>query len=143
MTIQIIQILEPFIQLSMIIMVGLYFIFSNTIMSSLKQFESGADIMVEINNVILNPLFITLFWLSGLGSLLLFIFSEGLLLISSAIFFIGTTIVTMVKNVPLNNQLRDASSDREKVWLKYLDAWVFWNHIRTFAAILSGLLLVI
>ena len=143
MSMQLLQIAEALIQLSMIIMVGLYFIFSNTIMSSLRRFESGADIMVEINRVILNPVFMAVFWISGLGSLYLIIFAEGMLLASGAIFFIGTTFVTMVRNVPLNNQLRDAGPEREQVWQHYLDKWVFWNHVRSVAAVISGLLLVI
>ncbi len=140
---QIIQVLEPLIQLSMIIMVGLYFIFSNTIMSSLKQFESGADVMVEINQIILNPLFMAVFWISGLGSLYLVIFAEGLLFVSGFIFLVGTTLVTIVRNVPLNNQLRDSGAEREQIWQNYLDKWVFWNHVRSVAAVTSGLLLVI
>lgn len=143
MTGQILQIIEPLIQLSMVIMVGLYFIFSNTIMSSLKQFESGADVMVEINKVILNPQFMAVFWISGLGSLYLVIYADGLLFISGVIFLLGTTLVTMLRNVPLNNQLRDAGAEREQVWQHYLDKWVFWNHIRALAGVISGLLLVI
>lgn len=143
MTIQLLQIVEPLIQLSMIIMVGLYFIFSNTIMSSLKQFESGADVMVAINEVILNPLFMAVFWISGLGSLYLVIFADGLLFISGVIFFMGTTFITVLRNVPLNNRLRDSGPDRAQVWQQYLDKWVFWNHVRSVAAVTSGLLLVI
>ena len=143
MTIQLLQIVEPLIQLSMIIMVGLYFIFSNTIMSSLKQFESGADVMVAINEVILNPLFMAVFWISGLGSLYLMIFADGLLFISGVIFFMGTTFITVFRNVPLNNRLKDSGPDRAQVWQQYLDKWVFWNHVRSAAAVTSGLLLVI
>ena len=135
--------IESLIQLSMIIMVGLYFAFSNTIMPSLKQFESGADVMAEINKVILNPVFLTAFMLSGIGSLYLVIIADGLLAISGAVFLIGTTLVTMVKNVPLNNQLRDAGKERVQVWQHYLDKWVFWNHVRTGSAAISGLLIVV
>ncbi len=140
---QISAIIEPVIQLSMIIMVGLYFTFSNTVMASLRQFNSGAEIMIKINKVILNPVFMTVFWVSGLGSLYLMIFAGGLPAISGGIFLVGTTVVTMVKNVPMNNQLRDSGTNRQKIWKRYLDKWVFWNHVRTIAALTSGLLLVI
>ncbi len=143
MTMQILQIVEPLIQLSMVSMVGLYFIFSNTIMASLKQFKSGADVMVEINQVILNPVFMAVFWISGLGSLYLVMFAEGLLFISGVIFFLGTTFITVIRNVPLNNQLRDSGPERAEVWQNYLNKWVFWNHVRSAAAVSSGLLLVI
>ena len=137
------QLIESLIQLSMVIMVGLYFAFSNTIMPSLKQFESGAYVMAEINKVILNPVFMAVFVLSGIGSLYLIIVADGLPAISGAIFLIGTTLVTMIKNVPLNNQLRDAGKERVQVWQHYLDKWVFWNHVRTVSAVISGLLLVV
>jgi len=137
------ELIESLIQLSMVIMVGLYFAFSNTIMPSLKQFESGADVMAEINKVILNPVFMGVFMLSGIGSLYLVMTADGLLAISGAVFLIGTTLVTMMKNVPLNNQLRDSGKAREQVWQLYLEKWVFWNHVRTVSAVIAGLLLVI
>ena len=143
MSMQIAPLLEPLIQLSMMIMVGLYFIFSNTIMASLRQFDSGAEVMIQINKVILNPVFMAVFWISGLGSLYLMVFAEGLLAISGAVFLVGTTLVTVVKNVPLNNLLRDSGSDRPQIWVHYLDKWVFWNHVRSIAAVTSALLLVI
>ncbi len=143
MSMQIAPLLEPLIQLSMMIMVGLYFIFSNTIMASLRQFDSGAEVMIQINKVILNPVFMAVFWISGLGSLYLMVFAEGLLAISGAVFLVGTTLVTVVKNVPLNNLLRDSDSDRPQIWVHYLDKWVFWNHVRSIAAVTSALLLVI
>lgn len=143
MVVQMLQFIESLIQLSMIIMVGLYFIFSNTVMASLGKFESGAEVMVEINKVILNPVFIAVFLASGLGSLYFVVVAEGLLFISALVFLVGTTLVTLARNVPLNNELRDAGAEREQVWRRYLDNWVFWNHVRTVAAIGSALLLVV
>ncbi|CAA0123315.1 Uncharacterised protein [Halioglobus japonicus] len=143
MSIQILQFVESLIQLSMIIMVGLYFAFSNTVMASLAKFESGADVMVEINKIILNPVFMAVFWISGLGSLYLVVAAKGLLFIAALVFLVGTTLVTIVKNVPLNNQLQAAGAQREQVWQRYLDKWVFWNHVRSVAAVSSGLLLVV
>ncbi|GAB5450455.1 MAG: DUF1772 domain-containing protein [Halioglobus sp.] len=142
MGIQVLQFIESLIQLSMIIMVGLYFVFSNSVMASLGKFESGADVMVEINRAILNPVFMSVFWVSGLGSLYLVIVADGLLCISGLVFLVGTTLVTVVRNVPLNNRLLEAGAEREHVWQHYLDKWVFWNHVRTVAATSSGLLLV-
>ena len=143
MAIQILQLIEALIQLSMIIMVGLYSVFSNTLMASLDKFESGADVMVEINKAILNPVFMAVFWISGLGSLYFVIVAEGLLFVSGLVFLVGTTLVTIARNVPLNSQLRDAGAERGQVWSRYLDKWVFWNHVRTVAATTSGLLLVV
>ena len=109
-------ILESFIKLSMVIMIGIYFIFSNTVMPSLKLHESGSKVMIDINRIILNPMFMAIFLISGLGSLYFVLSEEGLLRISGIIFFVGTTVVTIIKNVPLNDQLRDAESERDQVW---------------------------
>lgn len=57
-------------------------------------------------------------------------------------FFIGTTLVTVTRSVPLNNLLRDSSVDElAQVWQRYLDKWVFWNHVRSASAIIAGFLL--
>ena len=139
-----IYILESVMQLTMIVMIGLYFTFSNTVMKALKNNSSGAEVMVEINQVILNPVFMFFFIGSAASALYLTFFSEGLDSASAIIFFIGTTVVTAIKNVPLNNQLRDASEEqRPEIWSQYLKEWVFWNHVRTISAMSAGLLIVL
>lgn len=133
---------EAIVKLTMIIMIGLYFIFSNTIMSVLSKIDNGADLMILINRKILNPLFLGCFFISGVGSLSLFFVSSGATAASSIVFFIGTVAVTVVFNVPLNDRLKDASkSELSAVWKEYLSKWVFWNHVRTICGITSGLLL--
>lgn len=133
---------ETTIKLAMITMIGLYFIFSNTIMHALSISDNGADVMVLINKQILNPLFLGCFIISGFGSLSLFFLSSGLTSAAGIVFFIGTVAVTVVFNVPLNNKLKDASkSELRAVWKEYLSKWVIWNHLRTACAIIAGLLL--
>ncbi len=139
------QALEALLQLSMMIMVGIYLIFSNTIMASLKQFDNGAQVMVTINKVILNPLFMACFIISGVAAVY-FVFRGGTLEnIAGLLFFIGTTLVTVVKNVPLNNLLRDTSGkpDLGLVWRGYLHKWLFWNHIRSYSAVASSFLMLL
>lgn len=130
---------------TMIIMVGIYFIFSNTIMKALRRTRNGAEIMVDINQVILNPVFMTCFIFSGISSLWFALTASGTLALGGAVFFAGTTLLTMIKNVPLNNKLRDTTKPelRQRVWQQYLSVWVFWNHIRSISAVLSGFLLVL
>ena len=53
-------------KLSMLIMTGIYFIFSCTVMPALRQSEQGAETMVRINKAILNPLFYLCFFGSAL-----------------------------------------------------------------------------
>lgn len=133
-----IAIVEALLQLSMIIMVGLYFTFSNTVMRALSTRSNGANTMIEINRQILNPLFLACFCLSGFAGLYFFEFHSGLRSIAGLIFVIGTTLVTAVFNVPLNNKLRDSSQDTlPDVWQNYLKRWVFWNHVRTASAVVS------
>ena len=135
---------ETTIKLAMITMIGLYFIFSNTIMHALSIADNGADVMVLINKQILNPLFLGCFFISGVGSLSLFFLSSGLTSAAGIVFFIGTVAVTVVFNVPLNNKLKDASkSELRAVWKEYLSKWVIWNHVRTACGVIAGLLLCI
>lgn len=136
--------LETAIKLAMITMIGLYFIFSNTIIPALSNADKGADVMVLINKKILNPLFLGCFFSSGVGSLSLFFLSSGLTSAAGIVFFIGTVAVTVVFNVPLNNKLKDASKpELSTVWNEYLSKWVIWNHVRTACGVVSGLLLCI
>ncbi len=64
--------------------------------------------------------------------------------LGGALFYlVGTILVTMFGNVPLNNQLAAASATdpgTRKVWEQYLDGWVMWNHVRTAAAMVAALL---
>ncbi len=133
---------EALLQLSMIMMIGLYFTFSNTVMKVLSNSRHGAAIMIDINKQILNPLFLACFIISGVAGAYFFWSETGVRSIAGAIFLLGTTLVTVLFNVPLNNRLRDANSVRQPVvWNAYLSRWVWWNHIRSLTGILSGFLL--
>ena len=144
-TLTIIHLIDALLQVSMIVMVGVYFIFSNTIMKSLQSQVNGAEIMVEINKQILNPLFIAFFLFSALAGGYFLVWGSGIIRLSGGLFLIGTTFVTVIKNVPLNNQLRDAYSQDEQsaMWRVYLREWVFWNHVRTVSAVSASFLLVL
>ena len=65
-------------------------------------------------------------------------------LIGGAIFYlVGTFLVTIFGNVPLNDQLATASAtdlEAVKLWMDYLDRWTMWNHVRTVAAMAAALL---
>lgn len=136
------SVVEALLQLSMIIMVGLYFIFSNTVMGVLSKRNDGAAIMIDINAQILNPVFLGCFVLSGVAGLYFFVFHSGFQSMAGLLFFIGTTLVTIVFNVPLNNLLRDTpQAGVARVWESYLKRWGSWNHVRTTSAVCSGLLL--
>jgi uncharacterized membrane protein len=67
-------------------------------------------------------------------------------LVQSPIYLIGTFLVTMVGNVPLNNALAIAdphSTEGATLWAKYLTNWTFWNHVRMIAALAAATLLTV
>ncbi|WP_365743043.1 anthrone oxygenase family protein [Nostoc sp. JL33] len=68
------------------------------------------------------------------------------LLVGSLIYLIGTVLVTIVFNVPLNDALAIAKPDSTEganLWAKYLTNWTIWNHVRTIAALAAAALLTI
>ena len=133
---------------------GVFFAFSTFVMTALSRLpvEQGVAAMQSVNKVILGSLFMPVFlgtaaccvmlvlaWLLHWGG----VDAIGIL-IGSALYLIGTFIVTMVCNVPLNNEL--ASADRAgaaaaETWARYVRRWTLWNHVRTGAALAAAIAL--
>jgi uncharacterized membrane protein len=116
--------------------------------------ESGIRSMQAINITIINPLFFLVFLGTALASVILVITalprlsSPGtiLLLVGCVIYIIGTFGVTMAFNVPLNNKLAvldPSTTQAAEFWREYVSSWMQWNHVRTVAAILASLLLIL
>ncbi len=129
---------------------GVFFAFSTFVMKALAQQPpaQGITTMQSINITVINPWFMTAFL--GTATTCLFLAIASLLkwyqpgavylLVGSLIYLIGTFLVTMVGNVPLNEALAIAdpnSTDGAKLWATYLINWTLWNHVRTVAAILA------
>jgi uncharacterized membrane protein len=127
---------------------GVFFAFSTFVMKALAQQPppQGIAAMQSINITAINPWFMTAFL--GTAASCLFLAVSSLLkwyrpgaiylLVGSLLYLIGTFLVTMVGNVPLNDGLAIAdpnSTDGAKLWANYLTQWTFWNHVRTVAAI--------
>jgi len=144
---------ENFTVISFGLMAGIYFVFSNTIMKALSNVEENqaAQTMSQINSCILNPIFFLLFWGSAAGSCIVVFLSfhndfSLAVLVGAVIFLIGSTVVTLVVNVPLNNRLQTAvlnSVSMLDVWPKYMNSWNSWNNVRTVSSGLAFILLVI
>ena len=130
---------------------GIFFAFSAFIMSALGRLppESGISAMQSINVVVLNPVFFFVFFGTAVLSLVLAIaaligWSEAsapYLLAGSLLYLVGTILVTMVFNVPLNNSLASVSANSAEgasVWKRYLSAWTSWNHVRTAASLAAS-----
>lgn len=125
------------------LMAGIYFAFSVFIMKSLAELPAlqAAQAMNKINDVIVNTLFLPLFfgstlWYAGLIIWSIADWQSGqslLVVVAASIYILGMFFVTAFANVPLNNQLKSsASSDTELIrfWNEYLHRWTRLNHLR-------------
>ena len=132
---------------------GIFFAFSSFIMKALARMpsEEGIGAMQSINVVVLNLSFLGVF----MGTALVSLGAGGLALagwgrsfapffLGGALFYlVGTFLVTVIGNVPLNDQLAAVSATDPAaldVWERYLRRWTMWNHVRTAAAMVAALL---
>jgi uncharacterized membrane protein len=133
---------------------GVFFAFSSFVMKALAKVPSAEGIaaMQWINVVVINPSFLGAF----MGTAVLSLGVGGLALtgwgnpsasffLGAAVFYlVGTFLVTMLGNVPLNNQLAAVPATDPaalKVWEHYLVRWTRWNHVRTASAMVAALLI--
>lgn len=132
---------------------GVFFAFSSFIMKALARVPSseGIAVMQSINVVVINPSFIGAFMGTALLSIavIVLVLMNGIqpatiFFTGGAVFyFVGTFLVTMFGNVPLNDQLAAVPAtdpDAVELWTHYLERWTMWNHVRTAAAIVASLL---
>jgi uncharacterized membrane protein len=130
---------------------GLLFAFSTFVMKALAQQgpENGMRTMQSINILILNPLFLILFFgtaltLAILGVVAFFnLQAPGMsyLLIGSLLYIVLVIGTTIALNVPLNNALSERNPENAEsvmYWEQYLTDWVKWNHLRTISAFLAS-----
>jgi uncharacterized membrane protein len=132
---------------------GVFFAFSSFVMKALARVPSSEGIaaMQSINVVVMNPSFLGAF----MGTAVLSLGVIGLALVSrshpsatfflagAVFYFVGTFLVTIFGNVPLNDQLAAMSATdpaANDLWEHYLDRWTTWNHVRTVAATVAALL---
>jgi uncharacterized membrane protein len=126
------------------LMAGLFFVFSNSVMTAFGKLPpaTGIAAMQSINVWILNPVFFAVFFGTSAISALLALVAllslaqpwAPLLLAGGLCYFIGSLLVTMFFNVPLNNRLAAAqpgTAEAANLWTEYLRVWTAWNHVRT------------
>jgi uncharacterized membrane protein len=134
------------------LMAGIFFIFSNTVMSALGQLQppQGIAAMQSINTTILNTLFFIVFFGTAVISVVLALFllwtwsqpGSIYILLGVLFYLLGSFLVTILFNVPMNKTLdkvKPDSNDAAKLWAKYLTNWTAWNHVRTLSCILGTL----
>lgn len=131
---------------------GVFFAFSSFVMKALARIPSSEGIaaMQSINVVVINPSFLGTFLgtaVLSVGVVVLTLLNRdhlsALFFLAGAIcYFIGTFLVTLFGNVPLNDRLAAVSSTDPaavELWEHYLRRWTMWNHVRTSAAIIAAL----
>lgn len=132
------------------LMAGVFFAFSTFVMRALALLQpaQGIEAMQAINRTVINPWFLGVFLGTAAGCLLLGVSTlwrwhqpgAVYLVAGCLLYFIGTFLVTVVFNVPMNEALEGvepASQEASSLWANYLTKWTFWNHVRTVAALLG------
>lgn len=129
---------------------GVFFAFSSFVMTALGRLpaEQGVAAMQSINVAVIRPSFLGAF----LGTAVLSLgavalagtrwgeVEAGLFATAGALYFVGTFLVTIGGNVPLNNALEKldpSGTHAAETWEHYLRTWTAWNHVRTAAALLA------
>lgn len=133
------------------LMAGVFFAFSSFVMNALARLPppQGITAMQSINITVINPLFMVVFMGTAVACILLVISSllrwhqpgAAYLLAGGLLYLIGTFLVTIVFNVPLNDALavvKPDSTDGAGVWAGYLAVWTAWNHGRAVAALAAA-----
>ena len=133
---------------------GVFFAFSSFVMKALSRrpADQGLAAMQAINIAVINPLFLGVF----LGTALLCIavtavaFSRwwapgaAYAVAGAALYLLGSFVVTMLCNVPLNNALAKLTASdpaAAEQWSHYVRRWTAWNHVRTVTALAAAALL--
>lgn len=137
------------------VMGGFFFAFSSAVMPGLAQMprESGMAAMQAINGAVTNAYFALGFWgalvLAGLGVVLAFVLRPPgwfWYLIACMIYIIGSFLTTAWGSVPANRALAElspASPAGLSAWASYQPHWVLLNDIRTGAAALAAVVVLL
>ncbi|WP_076859514.1 anthrone oxygenase family protein [Bradyrhizobium mercantei] len=137
------------------VMAGVYFAFSAFVMTSLGRIDQAAGIsaMNAISVDIVRSLFMPVFLGTTLSCAVLAVLGGPrwqepgaiAMICGGALYVVGMFVVTMVFNVPLNDQLAaadPASTAAAPLWARYLTDWTFWNHVRTITSLAATALLI-
>lgn len=121
-------------------------------MAALDRLPAGHAIaaMQAINVAVLNRLFFAAFFGTAALSLALAVLAiarwgdqpaAGLMLAGAVAYLAGCILVTMRRNVPLNDQLARVPAGEDALaapWRGYRIPWTFWNHVRTAASLAAA-----
>jgi uncharacterized membrane protein len=135
---------------------GVMFAFSTSVMPGLRRRPADESIaaMQAMNSTIMNPAFGLAFGGTALLCAVLAVTapfttdeSHALLRgLGAALYVVGVFGLTLVANVPLNNELDETqpgSAEGAVFWQRFLRQWTAWNTVRTVLGIVASVLLVI
>src|SRR5262245_44990991 len=121
---------------------GVFFAFSTFVMAGLARLAPGEGIkaMNAINVTAVTPIFMTVLFGTGVLCLITLVLALGewhwegppVAAAASMLYILGSPVVTMLRNVPLNNALArvtDADASGTATWEAYLRNWTRWNHV--------------
>lgn len=130
---------------------GVFFAFSAFVMKALARLppSEGIAAMQSINVAVLNPWFMGAFFGTAAACVITLMFSLSqwnelgavYLFVGSALYLVGSLLVTIVFNVPRNESLASvmpADPDAASLWAGYVARWTAWNHVRTAAALAAA-----
>lgn len=144
------------VALIMALVSGVFLGFSDFIMRSLRVSSpaAGIEAMQQINREVLSSAFVFSLLALAPVSLGLMVYAwvavsgpaQGWFLVGGAVYVVGTFLVTLFGNVPMNRRL-DAMAvegpETEAYWPQYAVAWTRWNHVRTAASALGAAALLV
>jgi uncharacterized membrane protein len=135
---------------------GIFYAFSTSVMRALATIAPthGIIAMQSINVAVFNAWFMGALFGTAAFCLVLAIVSlvfwqlpgAGYILAGSLLYLVGTILVTIVFNVPLNGALaaiKATSADSAQLWARYLADWTWWNHVRSAAALAAAALFIV
>jgi len=130
---------------------GVFFAFSTFVMISLAEVpaKSGIIAMQSINVRVVTSWFMVVLLGTAVLCIVLLIQSvtnwgSGAMrysAIGSALYLVGSVLVTGAFNVPRNNRLANVSPadpNAEERWAGYVSGWTAWNHVRTLASLAAA-----
>jgi len=122
------------------LLAGIYVAFVGAVMPVLRgrPDDTFLRVMNRINDVIVNPVFLTLFLGAPVLALILAAVRRKPLTIAAAVAALAALVITFAVHVPLNDALADGSTHD-----KYETPWVLWHYFRTGAASVAFALLCI
>jgi uncharacterized membrane protein len=133
------------------VVAGIFFAFSTFIMRALARLPpaQGIAAMQSVNVAVISRWFFAAFFGTAACCFVLAVASlfrwqkpdAIYLLAGTLLYLVGTILVTIIFNVPLNDALATVdptTADASGFWTTYVKSWTAWNHVRTVAALAAA-----